>query len=85
MMGIIFLTHLQSEGCMTISDVSEASVLSFFYSGGEIVREATYKGHILAVLKINQNRDEIFRRLISFLMIRRIFFNNLLFLPKYLK
>lgn len=67
MMGIMFLTHLQSEGCMTISDVSEASVLSFFYSGGEIVREATYKGHILAVLKINQNRDEIFRRLISFL------------------
>lgn len=67
MMGITFLTHLQNEGCMTVSDISETSVLSFFYSEGKIIREATYKGHIMAVLKANLDRGAIFRKLISFL------------------
>lgn len=67
MMGITFLTHLQNEGCMTVSDISETSVLSFFYSEGKIIREATYKGHITAVLKANLDRGAIFRKLISFL------------------
>jgi Site-specific recombinase XerD len=49
--GVLFLLHLQNAGAQSVVDVTERTVLDFFFDGEKIIRCGGYKDKVATVLK----------------------------------